>query len=65
MGGRWNSEKSAAGREGSGGPPSLGEKEKKEIKHLLEENDFGRRGINPYTWTAPNSVSTSPSPGKH
>ena len=48
---RWNSEKSVADLERSGRPPTLGEKEKKEIKRLLDENDPGKHGINSSTWT--------------
>ncbi|MDG6933746.1 MAG: IS630 family transposase [Nitrososphaerota archaeon] len=48
---RWNSEKSVADLERSGRPPSLGEKEKKEIKRLVDENDPGKHGNNSSTWT--------------
>ena len=48
---RWNSEKSVADLERSGRPPTLGEKEKKEIKRLLDENDPSKQGINSSTWT--------------
>ena len=48
---RWNEEKSAADGERSGRPPSLGEDEKKEMKHLIDENDPGKHGINSSTWT--------------
>ena len=47
----WNSGKSVADHERSGRPPSLGEKEKKEMKHLLDENDPGKHGVNSSTWT--------------
>ena len=39
---RWNDEKSAADRERSVRPPSLGEDEKKEMKRLIDE--IHRRG---------------------
>ena len=48
---RWNSEKGVADHERSGRPPSPGEKEKKEIRHLVDENDPGKHGINSSTWT--------------
>ena len=48
---RWNSEKSVADPERSGRPPTLSEKEKKEIKRLLDENDPSKQGINSSTWT--------------
>ena len=48
---RWNEERSVDDRDRSGRPPALGEKEKKEIRRLLDENDPGRHGINSSTWT--------------
>ena len=48
---RWNSEKDVSDRERSGRPPSLGGNEKKEVKHLIDENDPGKHGINSSTWT--------------
>ena len=42
---RWNSEKSVADLERSGRPPTLSEKEKKEIRHLVDENDPSKQGI--------------------
>ena len=48
---RWNSEKDVSDRERSGRPPSLGENEKKDMKHLIDENDPGKHGINSSTWT--------------
>ena len=48
---RWNEERSVEDRDRSGRPPALGEKEKKEIKRLLDENDPGKHGINSSTWT--------------
>ena len=48
---RWNGERSVKYGDRSGMPTVPGEKEKKDMKHLLDENDPGKHGINSLTWT--------------
>ena len=56
---RWNEERSVEDRDRSGRPPALGEKEKKEIKRLLDENDPGKQASTHRPGHAPSCVSTS------
>ncbi len=47
---RWNDEKNLADKPKDGRPPVLNEKEKAEIRRLVEEGDPKKRGINAGVW---------------
>lgn len=47
---RWEEEKSLKDAPRDGRPPSLDEKDKKEIKKLVEENNPKKRGLNASAW---------------
>lgn len=46
----WKHEKSLGDKPKEGRPPSFGEKEKKELKALVEENDPSKHGFNATMW---------------
>nr|MDO8080278.1 IS630 family transposase [Candidatus Freyarchaeota archaeon] len=47
---RWQAERNLADQPKEGRPPKLAEKDKKEIKKLVEENDPKRHGVNASFW---------------
>ena len=47
---RWQEERSLQEKERSGRPPAFSEKEKAELKKLIEENDPQKQGLNASAW---------------
>ena len=47
---QWKHEKTLSDKPKEGRPPSFGEKEKKEMKRLIEENDPSKHGFNATMW---------------
>ena len=56
---RWRVERSLADQPREGRPLKLDEKDKEEIRKLVEENDPKRHGVNASFWDSENSAYTS------